>query len=213
MKFTNELRQQRWDDHRFYHHNRVNQFLHLLSAMCFLTSYVLIFIDPVLAVMVGWLLAMVFRQTGHFFFEPLSYDDVNQVSHEYKESIKVGYNLHRKIILIAVWVLAPTILFFDATFFGLFHNPPNSMDYLDNTAIIWFFVGIGAIIFRTVHLFFIMGVQSGFVWASKIITDPLHDIYIYYKSPYYLVKGDMYDEMTEWYESSLLAQQPKKETI
>ena len=87
------------------------------------------------------------------------------------------------------------------------------MDYLDNTAIIWFFVGIGAIIFRTVHLFFIMGVQSGFVWASKIITDPLHDIYIYYKSPYYLVKGDMYDEMTEWYESSLLAQQPKKDTI
>jgi len=45
-----------------------------------------------------------------------------------------------------------------------------------------------------------MGVQSGLVWAFKILTDPIHDVYIYYKSPYYLLKGDMYDEMDEWYE-------------
>ncbi len=69
MTFIQELRQQRWDDHRFYHHNRVNQFLHLLSAVCFLTSYGMLFINPVISVMVGWLLAMGLRQTGHFFFE------------------------------------------------------------------------------------------------------------------------------------------------
>lgn len=95
MNFRTELQQQRWDDHRFYHHNRVNQLLHLLSASCFVASYYLIFVDPVAAVMVGWLLAMVLRQIGHFIFEPKNYDAVNQVTHEYKESVKVGYNLRR----------------------------------------------------------------------------------------------------------------------
>jgi hypothetical protein len=29
MTFLEELHKQRWDDHRFYHHNRINQTLHL----------------------------------------------------------------------------------------------------------------------------------------------------------------------------------------
>lgn len=200
MTFIQELRQQRWDDHRFYHHNRVNQFLHLLSAVCFLTSYGMLFINPVISVMVGWLLAMGLRQTGHFFFEPKTYDEVNRATHEYKESVKVGYNLHRKIILLAVWILSPAILLVNASMFGFFEMPLNAKGYLTNMAYIWLQVGIGAIIFRTTHLFFLMGVQSGLVWAFKILTDPIHDVYIYYKSPYYLLKGDMYDEMDEWYE-------------
>ncbi len=200
MTFIQELRQQRWDDHRFYHHNRVNQFLHLLSAVCFLTSYGMLFINPVISVMVGWLLAMGLRQTGHFFFEPKTYDEVNRATHEYKESVKVGYNLHRKIILLAVWILSPAILLINASMFGFFEMPFNAKGYLTNMAYIWLLVGIGAIIFRTTHLFFLMGVQSGLVWAFKILTDPIHDVYIYYKSPYYLLKGDMYDEMDEWYE-------------
>jgi len=200
MTFIQELRQQRWDDHRFYHHNRVNQFLHLLSAVCFLTSYGMLFINPVISVMVGWLLAMGLRQTGHFFFEPKTYDEVNRATHEYKESVKVGYNLHRKIILLAVWILSPAILLINASMFGFFEMPLNAKGYLTNMAYIWLLVCIVAIIFRTSHLFFLMGVQSGLVWAFKILTDPIHDVYIYYKSPYYLLKGDMYDEMDEWYE-------------
>ena len=68
------------------------------------------FINPVLAVMVGWLLAMLLRQAGHFVFEPLTYDEVNDASHEYKEKIKVGYNLRRKAILLTVWILVPVTL-------------------------------------------------------------------------------------------------------
>jgi len=200
MTFIQELRQQRWDDHRFYHHNRVNQFLHLLSAVCFLTSYGMLFINPVISVMVGWLLAMGLRQTGHFFFEPKTYDEVNRATHEYKESVKVGYNLHRKIILLAVWILSPAILLINASMFGFFEMPLNAKGYLTNMAYIWLLVGIGAIIFRTTHLFFLMGVQSGLALEFTILTDPIHDGYIYYKSPYYLLKGDMYDEMDEWYE-------------
>ena len=202
MKFYEELQQQRWDDHRYYHHNRVNQALHLLSACCFLASYVLIFISPVVAVMVGWLLAMILRQVGHFYFEPKTYDDVNQASHEYKESVKVGYNLRRKVVLLSIWVLSPVVLYFVPTFFGLFDASQDVYGFINNLAILWLFVGAGALLFRTVHLFFIMGVQSGLVWFSKILTDPFHDVKIYHKSPYYLMKGDMYDDMSDWYDAA-----------
>ena len=199
MKFSEELQKQRWDDHRFYHHNRVNQLLHLLSASFFVASYYLIFVDPVLAVMVGWLLAMLLRQIGHFFFEPKSFDEVNGVSHDYKESVKVGYNLRRKLILLTIWLLIPILLLLNPDFFGLLNEQLVEQGLLHTTAVLWLFNGIGAVVFRTVQLFFIMGFQSGLVWASKIITDPFHDIKIYHKAPGHLIKGQMYDDMSDWY--------------
>ena len=57
--FLGELREQRWDDHRLYHHSRVNQSLHFVSALCFLSAYVLIWFDLTAAVLIGWFLAMV----------------------------------------------------------------------------------------------------------------------------------------------------------
>ncbi|MGD8571361.1 MAG: DUF962 domain-containing protein, partial [Gammaproteobacteria bacterium] len=103
MTFYEELQQQRWDDHRYYHQSRVNQALHLLSAMSFLSAYVLLFINPVAAVLMGWIVAMCLRQVGHFFFEPKDYDKINQATHEHKEQIKVGYNLRRKVVLLSIW--------------------------------------------------------------------------------------------------------------
>ncbi len=205
MTFLEELQKQRWDDHRYYHHNRINQFLHLLSASCFLISYVLIFFNPTAAVFVGWLLAMVLRQTGHFFFEPKTYDEVNSATHEYKESVKVGYNLRRKVVLLSIWVLAPLVMLIEPSFFGLLTEAKSLAGFVENTAILWLIIGGGALIFRTVHLFFLMGVQSGLVWFTKILTDPFHDIKIYYKSPYYILKGEMYDDMSEWYAEPVLA--------
>ncbi|MGA1676009.1 MAG: hypothetical protein ACO377_06220 [Pseudomonadales bacterium] len=90
-----ELALQRWDDHRYYHHSRINQSLHLVSALSFLSAYALVFKDPVVAAVIGWLIAMTSRQLGHFFFEPKDYDQVNRATHEHKEAIKVGYNLRR----------------------------------------------------------------------------------------------------------------------
>ncbi|HEY7776587.1 MAG TPA: hypothetical protein VIC02_08595 [Kineobactrum sp.] len=199
MTFLEELRQQRWDDHRYYHHNRINQFLHLLSASCFVASYILVFINPVAAIMVGWLLAMVLRQLGHFVFEPKTYDEVNQASHEYKEQVKVGYNLQRKVVLLSIWIIAPMLLWASPGFFGLFSEQQISRGFLYNTAIIWLITGVGAVVFRSVHLFFLKNVQSGLVWAAKILTDPFHDIMIYHKAPYYLIKGELYDDMSHWY--------------
>lgn len=199
MNFFEELHKQRWDDHRFYHHNRINQSLHLVSASCFIASYVLIFIDPVAAIMVSWVLAMVLRQVGHFFFEPKTFDEVNGVTHEYKESVKVGYNLQRKVVLLSIWIAVPLVLMLQPDVWGLLSVEQANNGLLYNTSVAWLFVGVGAVIFRTVHLFFLMGIQSGLVWAAKIITDPFHDVFIYHKAPMKLLRGEMYDDMSDWY--------------
>jgi hypothetical protein len=196
MTFYEELQKQRWDDHRYYHHSRINQSLHLLSAISFLSAYVLLFINPVAAVFLGWIVAMCLRQIGHFFFEPKGYDEANQASHEYKEKIKVGYNLRRKVVLLSIWVLTPVVLYLDPTFFGLFDAHSDTYGYLYNLSIVWLALGAAALVFRTVHLFFLQDVKSGLVWFTKILTDPFHDIKMYHKSPLYLLKGELIDPMT-----------------
>ena len=202
MTFFEELHQQRWDDHRYYHHDRINQLLHLVSATCFLASYGLIFVDPVAAVIAAWPLAMIVRQIGHFFFEPKTYDDVNHATHEYKESVKVGYNLRRKVVLLSIWAAAPVVLYYHRSLFGFFSPTEVGRGFLYNLSILWLIVGIGAVIFRTVHLFFLKGIQSGVVWATKIVTDPFHDWKIYHKAPHYIRRGERYDDMTEWYRAT-----------
>jgi hypothetical protein len=100
--FWQVLKIQRWDDHRYYHHSLVNQSLHLLSATSFVFAYVLCYWNPSMAALVGWTVSMTSRQIGHFFFEPKGYDVINHATHEYKEEIKVGYNLRRKVVLLSI---------------------------------------------------------------------------------------------------------------
>ena len=153
--FLEALRIQRWDDHRYYHHSRINQSLHFVSALSFLFSYVMIFKDPAISALAGWLVAMTTRQSGHFFFEPKDYDLVNHASHEYKERIKVGYNLRRKVVLLTIWALSPLPLTFDPTLFGIFTPHATKTDFIRHVAEIWLTVGIGGVLFRTVQLFLI----------------------------------------------------------
>lgn len=195
MKFLEELKVQRWDDHRYYHQSRINQSLHLLSAMSFLGAYVLLFINPAMAAYLGWVIAMWSRQIGHFFFEPKGYDTVNHATHEHKESIKVGYNLRRKVVLLSIWAGIPTALYFSPTFFGVMPAYVGVSGYFDSLGMLWLVLASVALAFRTIHLFFIYNVQTGLVWFSKILTDPFHDIKIYHKSPFYLLKGELIDPM------------------
>jgi hypothetical protein len=195
QSFWAELRTQRWDDHRYYHHSRINQSLHLLSAVSFIVAYITAFTDPAKSALIGWLVSMVSRQSGHFFFEPKGYDAVNRATHEYKEKIKVGYNLRRKVILHAVWALSPALLWLDPTFFGLFHGHASGGEFVRRVGEIWLIVGIGALLLRTVHLFFLRDFQTGLVWLTKIITDPFNDVKTYYKAPLYLLRGELIDPM------------------
>jgi hypothetical protein len=188
--FRHALATQRWDDHRYYHHSLVNQSLHLVSAISFLCSYVLIFVNPAIAALVAWLVSMTTRQAGHFFFEPKGYDAVNQATHEYKEAIKVGYNLRRKIVLLAVWAASPLLLLLEPTLFGAFTAHAGAAEFWTHVGQVWLAVGLGGLLFRTVHLFFLKDLQTGLVWCTKILTDPFHDVKLYHKAPLYLIRGE-----------------------
>jgi hypothetical protein len=195
MGFREALRTQRWDDHRYYHHSRINQALHLVSAISFVCAYVLVWTHPVAAVLLAWLFGMTSRQIGHFFFEPRDYDEVNRATHDYKEDVKIGYNLQRKVVLMGIWALSPLALYFDPTLLGLFDAQTDFSTFVHRVALMWIAIGIGGLLFRTVHLFFIKDVQTGLVWMTKIVTDPFHDIKLYYKSPLYLLRGELIDPM------------------
>jgi hypothetical protein len=67
------------------------------------------------------------------------------------------------------------------------------MEFIRHVALLWLMIAIGGLVFRTVHLFFIQSVQSGLVWATKILTDPFHDIKLYYKAPLALLRGELID--------------------
>lgn len=189
------LKTQRWDDHRFYHHCRINQSLHLISAISFLVAYVFLFIDPVVSALVAWLISMTTRQIGHFFFEPKGFDEVNQVSHEYKEEIKVGYNLNRKIVLLSICAAIPVMAFWTPEFLSwavpeAYEDTPVRM-----TAMVWLFLGVAGLLFRVLQLWKQENLMAGVAWGLKIITDPVHDIMLYHKAPLYLFRGERIDPM------------------
>ncbi len=192
-EFLQALKLQRWDDHRFYHHSRINQSLHLVSAVSFLTAYAFLFTDPVLAALIGWLVSMTTRQIGHFFFEPKGYDAVNQATHEYKEAIKVGYNLRRKVVLLLLWALSPLLLLAEPSLFGLITPATDANGFVHDVGALWLALGVAGLLVRTVHLFFLRDVRTGLVWMTKILTDPFHDIKLYWRSPLHLLRGELID--------------------
>ena len=193
MTIFETLREQRWDDHRYYHHSRINQFLHLLSALSFIVAYVYLFIDPVVSAYIAWLFSMTTRQAGHFFFEPKDYDTYNQATQDHKEAIKIGYNLKRKRVLIACWLAVPVLAYFDAALFN-FVMPDAAPDTLiDRIGWGWLWLGLAAVVFRMIQLTAIQSRRVALVWCIKILTDPFHDAVIYRKSPIYLLKGQLID--------------------
>jgi len=198
IQFLETLKKQRWDDHRYYHHSRINQSLHFVSALSFITAYFLLFTDPIAASLLAWLVAMTTRQSGHFFFEPKGYDEVNKATHEYKEEIKVGYNLNRKIVLLAIWAAIPVLVYFNPVFLQKFialNTFTDTEGFIRQTGLLWLWLGVGGVLFRTFHLFFIHDVEAAFAWMTKIITDPFHDAKIYATAPLYLLRGQLIDPM------------------
>ena len=191
--FFEALRIQRFDDHRYYHHSRINQTLHFISAISFVIAYAFLLIDPVISALIAWLVSMTTRQSGHFFFEPLGYDEINQATHEYKEEIKVGYNLNRKVVLLSIWALLPMILYVEPGLFGMIEPWETLTEWVRQVGASWLILGVAGLLFRTIHLFFLKDVQTGLVWMTKIITDPFHDIVLYHKAPLYLLKGELMD--------------------
>ncbi len=190
-----ELQTQRWDDHRYYHHSRINQSLHLVSAISFVIAYAMLFIDPAWSAILAWCVSMTSRQAGHFFFEPRGYDHVNQATDAYKEEIKVGYNIRRKIVLMTVWAALPLVLWFEPSLYGLIEPARSLGDFVHDVGIAWLALGVGGLVFRVLQLWWQQSLVTGLVWAAKILTDPFHDIWLYHKAPLHLLRGELIDPM------------------
>ena len=134
---------------------------------------------------------MTTRQVGHLSFEPKGYDIVNQATHEYKEAIKVGYNLRRKIILLTIWALSPLLLFADSTLLRTVEPHHTLGEFTRHLGYLWFALGLAGLLFRTLHLFKFKDVRTGLVWATKIMTDPFHDIKLDHRAPSHLLRGEL----------------------
>ncbi len=155
----------------------------------------LIPVNPIVAAMLGWVVAFWSRQIGHFFFEPRGFDEVNQATFEHKEDIKVGYNLQRKVALLVVWSLVPVALWF-APKLGLRAPFESFRAYLDLLGVTWLWLAGAGLLARTLWLCATRNLQTGAVWFTKILTDPFNDVKTYYKAPYYLfIKGEKLDPM------------------
>ena len=87
--------------------------------------------------------------------------------------------------------MSPLPLYFGPAFFGIFTPHATKSEFVRHVAEIWLAIGIGGVLFRTIHLFVIKDVRTGLVWATKIMTDPFHDIKLYHKAPLALLRGEL----------------------
>jgi hypothetical protein len=200
--FFEKIRQLQSDDHRYYHQCRINQTLHLISAVSFLVAYGLVFKHPAEAALVGWLIGMVSRQSGHLFFEPRGFDNFHQATYEYKESIKAGFNMKRKAVLIAVWLSLPVLLWLSPDWGGLIAPTTGFIDFWHEVGLFWLALACAGLLARSVQLCFLRGPAWGLAWACKILLDPFHNIASYWHSPIALLQGQRYDPLDDYVPTS-----------
>jgi hypothetical protein len=133
-----------------------------------------------MAALLAWGVSMTTRQAGHFFFEPRGYDEVNQATDEHKEEIKVGYNLQRKIVLMAPGLRPSAGPVADPTLFGLFEALPTFDGFVHNVGMAgWRSASAGCCSARCTCSVLQADLMTGLVWMTKILTDPFHDIKLY----------------------------------
>ena len=89
---------------------------------------------------------MTTRQAGHFFFEPRGFDHVNNVTDDYKEAVKVGYNLRRKVVLLSVWIGIPALLWLQPSLFGLIEPAADLSGTVHDIGMAWLALGVAGLL-------------------------------------------------------------------
>ena len=84
-------------------------------------------------------------------------------------------------------------IYFNAGFFGILPEHNDWLSYIEAVGTAWLYLGISAVLFRGIQLFIQQDLKTGFVWITKIITDPFHDIYIYHKAPQHLLQWERFE--------------------
>ena len=149
------------------------------------------------AVLIAWLLAMPSRQIGHFFVRA---EGLRRASTRRRTStrktIKVGYNLRRKVVLMSAWSRRRRCCCVDPTLGGLFAPRRRLAAFVDNVAHALAVVcgsarcGAGPLQLCVIQ----RRCRPGSVWCTKILTDPFHDVMLYLQgAPLHLLRGELLD--------------------
>jgi len=67
------------------------------------------------------------------------------------------------------------------------------MDFVRHVGDLWLAIGLGGGLFRMIQLFATQDVATGLIWAFKVLSDPFHNVALYYKSPLALMRGELID--------------------
>jgi len=94
-----------------------------------------------------------------------------------------------------VWVLIPAVLWWQPSLFGLIVPAAGFQGFVHDVGIAWLALGVTGLLFRVLQLWMQQGLSTGLVWATKILTDPFHDILLYHKAPLHLLRGELIDPM------------------
>jgi hypothetical protein len=79
---------------------------------------------------------------------------------------------------------------------GLIQPATTLSEYVHDVGISWLALGVAGLIVRVLQLWMQDSLMTGLVWATKIITDPFHDIWLYHKAPLHLLRGELIDPMS-----------------
>jgi len=106
---------------------------------------------------------------GSLLLRAKGYDTVNQVTHEHKEAIKVGYNLRRKVILHWCGYCAVRAVAQSSCSASSSRKPARGLHA--HVGEIWLVVGIGALLLRTIQLFFVRTFRPA--WCGSPRSSPI----------------------------------------
>jgi len=87
----------------------------------------------------------------------------------------------------------PLFAYFDATTMNLLVPHQDTETFFNRVGMGWLWLGILGVTFRSVQLMIQQNFETAITWVIKILTDPFHDVIIYRKSPFYLLKGQLID--------------------
>ena len=82
------------------------------------------------------------------------------------------------------------LLWLQPGLWGAFVPHTDLASFLHQLGWMWLWLGVGGLVLRVLQLWVTQSLRTGLVWAAKIVTDPFHDIQLYWRAPLHLLRGE-----------------------